>query len=133
MTGQALPKEQNSLDANMEETTPTSSTVSGSSTTSGTETASTPTTLLGAELFVDTEDPHSDGTDRAIVAGGVLGTSPTISSGSVMLIYRCRSSYHLSYHYMVSPASDESELMRRLTPEKTKSTSEVKEISHWEG
>ena len=81
MTGQALPKEQNSLDANMEETTPTSSTVSGSSTTSGTETASTPTTLLGAELFVDTEDPHSDGTDRAIVAGGVLGTSPTIPSG----------------------------------------------------
>jgi len=117
----------------MEETTPTSSTVSASSTTSGTETASTPTTLLGAELFVDTEDPHSDGTDRAIVAGGVLGTSPTISSGSVMLIYRCRGSYHLSYHYMVSPASDESELMRRLTPEKTKSTSEVKEISHWEG
>ena len=80
MTGQALPKEQNSLDANME-TTPTSSSVSGSSTTSGTETASTPTTLLGAELFVDTEDPHSDGTDRAIVAGGVLGTSPTIPSG----------------------------------------------------
>jgi len=86
MTGQALPKEQNSLDANME-TTPTSSSVSGSSTTSGTETASTPTTLLGAELFVDTEDPHSDGTDRAIVAGGVLGAL-IISATIIWLVLR---------------------------------------------
>ncbi|KAG4415545.1 hypothetical protein IFR04_011309 [Cadophora malorum] len=71
----------------MEETTPTSSTVSGSSTTSGTETASTPTTLLGAELVVDTEDPHSDGTDRAIVAGGVLGAL-IISAVIIWLVLR---------------------------------------------
>jgi len=100
----------------MEETTPTSSTVSGSSTTSGTETASTPTTLLGAELFVDTEDPHSDGTDRAIVAGGVLGAL-IILAVIIWLVLRAM---------RVNSCG-------ALRRKKTKSTSEVKEISHWEG